>query len=51
MEPLVLSEGFRHRAPLSDLAVELAAASSGFRRSLPLGLVGPLAELVRAMNC
>ena len=51
MEPLVLSEGSRHRGPLSDLAVELAAASSGFRRSLPLGIVGPLAELVRAMNC
>lgn len=51
MEPLVLSEGSRHRAPLSDLALELAAASSGFRRSLPSGIVGPLAELVRAMNC
>jgi Fic family protein len=51
MEPLVLSAESRHRGPLSDLAVELAAASSGFRRSLPPGVVGPLAELVRAMNC
>jgi Fic family protein len=51
MEPLILSEGSAHRRPLSDLAVELAAASSGFRRSLPPGIVGPLAELVRAMNC
>jgi Fic family protein len=51
MEPLVLSEGSRHRGALSDLAVELAAASSGFRRSLPVGIVGPLADLVRAMNC
>lgn len=51
MEPLVLSEGSRHRGPLSDLALELAAASSGFRRSLPPGIVGPLADLVRAMNC
>jgi Fic family protein len=51
MEPLVLSDGSRHRGPLSDLAVELAAASSGFRRSLPPGIVGPLADLVRAMNC
>jgi Fic family protein len=51
MEPLVLSEGFRQRARLSDLAVELAAASSGFRRSLPPGIVTPLADLVRAMNC
>ncbi len=51
MEPLVLSEASRYRGPLTDLAVELAAASSGFRRSLPPGIVGPLAELVRAMNC
>lgn len=51
MEPLVLSEGSHHRGPLSDLALELVAASSGFRRSLPQGIVAPLAELVRAMNC
>ena len=51
MEPLVLSDGSRHRGPLSDLALELAAASSGFRRSLPPGVVTPLADLVRAMNC
>lgn len=51
MEPLVLSEGSRHRGRLSDLALELAAASSGFRRSLPVGIVKPLADLVRAMNC
>src|SRR5438445_4004344 len=51
MEPLVLSEASPHRRQLSDLAVELAAASSGFRRSLPPGIVAPLADLVRAMNC
>jgi Fic family protein len=51
MEPLLLSEGSRHRRRLNDLAVELAAASSGFRRSLPSGIVKALAELVRAMNC
>ena len=51
MEPLVLSEGSRHRARLSDLAVELAGASAGFRRSLPPGVITPLADLVRAMNC
>lgn len=51
MEPLVLSDGSRHRAPLNDLAVELAAASSGFRRSLPPGIVRALSNLVRAMNC
>lgn len=51
MEPLVLSEGSRHRGPLNDLAVELAAASSGFRRSLPAGVATALAGLVRSMNC
>jgi Fic family protein len=51
MEPLVLSEAAGHRQALNDLAVELAAASSGFRRSLPPGIVAPLADLVRAMNC
>ena len=51
MEPLILSEGSRHRARLSDIAVELASASAGFRRSLPTGLIAPLADLVRAMNC
>lgn len=51
MEPLVLSEGSLHRGRLSDLAVELASASAGFRRSLPPGVIAPLADLVRAMNC
>jgi Fic family protein len=51
MEPLVLSEGSRHRPGLSDITVELAAASAGFRRSLPEGTVKALADLVRATNC
>ena len=51
MEPLTLSEGSPHRPALNDLAVELAAASAGFRRSLPAGVVRALAHLVRAMNC
>ena len=51
MEPLRLSEGSRHRPELADLAVELAAQSSGFRRSLPEGVVEALADLVRSMNC
>ena len=51
MEPLSLSEGSRHRPALTDLAVELAARSAGFRRSLPPGVVSALADLVRAMNC
>src|SRR5438093_9490561 len=51
MEPLVLSDASRHRPALNDLALELAAASAGFRRSLPAGVVKALADLVRAMNC
>jgi Fic family protein len=51
MEPLLLSEGSVHRPALNDIAVDLAAASAGFRRSLPAGVVKALADLVRAMNC
>jgi Fic family protein len=51
MEPLVLSEGSRHRPALTDLAVELAQRSAGFRRSLPQSLLSSLATLVRSMNC
>ena len=50
MEPLLLS-GSRFQAELSDLAVDLAAASAGFRRSLPTGVAASLSDLVRAMNC
>ncbi len=51
MEPLLLSEGSRHRPALTDLSVDLAARASGFRRSLPPGVFTALADLVRAMNC
>src|SRR3569833_2047408 len=51
MEPLVLSEGSRHRAELPDLALELAQRSAGVRRALPECLLSALATLVRAMNC
>ena len=51
MEPLLISEGSRNREALIDLAVELAARSAGFRRSLPEGVLTALADLVRAMNC
>src|SRR6266513_1353638 len=51
MEPLVLGEGSRHRAELTDLALELAQRSAGFRRSLPASLLTSLADLVRSMNC
>jgi len=51
MEPMLIPEGSRHRSELMDLAVSLAAKSSGFRRSLPDGIYTALAKLVRIMNC
>ncbi|MGA7626066.1 MAG: Fic family protein, partial [Candidatus Acidiferrales bacterium] len=51
MESLLLGEASRHRPSLTDLALELAQKSSGFRRSLPQSLLASLADLVRAMNC
>jgi Fic family protein len=51
MEPLLLPAESPHRPALNDLAVELAARSAGFQRSLPEGIVKALADLVRAMNC
>jgi Fic family protein len=51
LEPLVLSQGSKHRPALTDLALELGQAASGFRRSLPQGVMTALADLVQAMNC
>ncbi|MBI4183297.1 MAG: Fic family protein [Proteobacteria bacterium] len=51
MEPLLIGESSRHRGTLTDLAVDLAARSAGFWRSLPEGVRIALADLVRAMNC
>jgi Fic family protein len=51
MEPLLIGDGPRHRADLTDLALELAQKSAGFRHSLPGSLLASLADLVRAMNC
>src|ERR1700723_2952047 len=51
MEPLILSEGSRHRVELTDLALEVAQRSAGLRRSLPPSLLSSLATLVRAINC
>ncbi len=50
-EPLLITESSRHRTELTDLAVDLAGKAAGFRRSLPPGIVGALANLVRSMNC
>src|SRR5476651_365482 len=51
MEPLLIADTSRHRAALTDLALELAQKSAGFRRSLPESLLASLADLVRSMNC
>jgi Fic family protein len=51
MEPLLIGESSRQRGPLTDLALDLAQKSAGFRRSLPPGLLANLSSLVRAMNC
>jgi Fic family protein len=51
IEPLRIAEGSPARAELTDLALELARASEGFRRSLPPNLIPSLATLVRSMNC
>jgi Fic family protein len=51
MEPLLIGETSRHRGALTDLAIELAQKTAGFRRSLPESLLTSLADLVRAMNC
>ena len=51
MEPLLIGDTSRHRAGLTDLALELAQRSASFRRSLPDSLLTSLASLVRSMNC
>ena len=51
MEPLLIGEASRHRPGLTDLALELAQKSAGFRRSLPPSLLASLADLARSMNC
>jgi Fic family protein len=51
IEPLLIGEHAKQRSELTDLAVDLAARAAGFRRSLPDGVRGALANLVRAVNC
>jgi len=50
-EPLLAGTDSPRRGELTDLALELAQKSAGFRRSLPESLLSSLADLVRAMNC
>jgi Fic family protein len=51
MEPLLVRDSSRRWRELTDLALDLAQHSAGFRRSLPPSLLVSLATLVRAMNC
>jgi Fic family protein len=51
MEPMLIGESSPHRPGLTDLALELAQRSAGFKRSLPESLLTSLAGLVRSMNC
>lgn len=51
MEPLVLSADAKGREALNDIVVELVARASGFKRSLPEGMLIALSDLVRSMNC
>jgi Fic family protein len=50
MEPMLVAEG-RARERVAEQAFELSQKSAAFRASLPAGLVAPLADLVRSMNC
>jgi Fic family protein len=51
MEPLTIGEDSKWRGEISELAVELTYQSSGFRSSLPEGMLIALCDLVRNMNC
>jgi Fic family protein len=51
MEPMLIRESSKHRGELADLALELVSCATGFRRSLPDGVLRSLADLVRSMNC
>jgi Fic family protein len=51
MEPMLISDGSRHRGRLNELAFELARAATALRTCLPEGMVAALCDLVRSMNC
>lgn len=51
MEPMRISEESPARPKLSELVLDLTKKSSAFRARLPDGLVEPLSEFVRSMNC
>ena len=47
----MLGSNSKHRPELTDLAIELAQQSASLRASLPAGVIEPLVNLVRTMNC
>ncbi len=51
MEPLLISDTSKHRGYINDLAIDLAAKTAGFERSLPTQIKSTLADIVRTMNC
>jgi Fic family protein len=51
MEPMLISESSRYRKRLDELVFELTRDATAFRTSLPPGMVAPLCDLVRSMNC
>lgn len=51
MEPMRIGEENSARGELTELVLELSKRSASFGASLPKGLVEPLAEYVRSMNC
>jgi len=51
MEPLLLSENCKTRGELNEIVFELVRSATKFRAGLPDGIVEPLCDLVRSMNC
>jgi Fic family protein len=51
MEPLVLSEKSAARFQIPDLVLDVTQKSAALKASLPPSLLGPIADLVRSMNC
>ena len=51
MEPLLFSQGSRHRRELNDLVLELVKKSSAVSARLPEKVLSALGTLVRSLNC
>ena len=51
LEPMLITESSKDRERIAEKAFELTRISSAFKAGLPAGLVEPLADLVRSMNC